>query len=55
MATPDRTPLLFRLFWVAVGFGVAITGFVLMLSVFLVFVGLPLFVLGLALMQSQAG
>jgi hypothetical protein len=54
MAAPERTPLLVRLFWVAVGFGVSITGFVLMLSVFLVFVGLPLFVLGLALMQSQA-
>ncbi len=46
--------LLPRLLWVAVGFGIATTGFALTLSVFLAFIGLPLFVVGLALMQSQA-
>ncbi len=51
---PDRPSLLPRLLWVGVGFGIAITGFALMLSVFLVFIGLPLFVVGLALMESQA-
>ncbi|MFL5799450.1 MAG: hypothetical protein ACJ77A_16145 [Actinomycetota bacterium] len=54
MAAPERTSLLVRLFWVAAGFGIMVTGFVLALSVFLVFIGVPLFVLGLALMQSQA-
>jgi hypothetical protein len=54
VAPPQRTSLLSRLLWVSVGFGVALTGFALVLSVFLVFIGLPLFVLGLALMQSQA-
>jgi hypothetical protein len=54
MAAGEGRGLIRRLFWVSVGFGVMVTGFALALSVFLVFIGLPLFVLGLALMQSQA-
>ena len=51
---PDEPGLLARLFWVSVGFGLAVTGFALVLSVFLAFIGLPMFVFGLGLMQSQA-
>ena len=36
-----------------VGFGIAMLGFSLMLTVFLVFIGLPLFIVGLAIMQAQ--
>ena len=46
--------LLPRLLWAGVGFGVMLTGFALALSVFLIFIGVPLFVLGLAIIQSQA-
>jgi hypothetical protein len=46
--------MLARLFWAGVGFALAVTGFALVLSVFVAFIGLPLFVGGLALMQSQA-
>jgi len=35
------------------GFGMAVTGWMLILTVFLSFIGLPLFMFGLALMQSQ--
>ena len=54
-ATPPRSGpgFLSRLFWGSVGFGVMVTGFALMLSVFVVFLGLPLFVFGLAMVQSQ--
>jgi hypothetical protein len=38
---------------VAIGFGMALTGWFLILTVFLSFLGLPLFIFGLALMQSQ--
>jgi len=38
---------------VAMGFGMAVTGWMLILTVFLSFIGLPLFMFGLALMQSQ--
>jgi hypothetical protein len=51
--TREGPGLLVRLFWVGVGFGVMLTGFALMLSVFVAFLGLPLFVFGLALVQSQ--
>jgi D-alanyl-lipoteichoic acid acyltransferase DltB (MBOAT superfamily) len=53
MAAREGRSLLSRLFWASVGFGVMLTGFALTLSVFLVFIGVPLFVLGLALLQSQ--
>jgi hypothetical protein len=42
-----------RLLVVAVGFGLALTGWMLMMTVFLVFIGLPLFFFGLAVMQTQ--
>ena len=45
--------LLGRLLVVAVGFGLALTGWMLMMTVFLVFIGLPLFFVGLAVMQTQ--
>jgi len=36
---------------VAVGFGLALTGWMLAMSVFLVFIGFPLFFFGLAVME----
>ena len=45
--------LLGRLLVVAVGFGLVFTGWMLMMTVFLVFIGLPMFILGLAVMQTQ--
>ena len=42
-----------RLVLAFVGFGIAMLGFSLMLTVFLVFIGLPLFILGVAIMQAQ--
>jgi hypothetical protein len=51
--SPEPTSLLWRLILVVVGFGIAFTGFMLILSVFLVFIGLPMFIFGLALMQAQ--
>jgi hypothetical protein len=42
-----------RLALAFVGFGIAMLGFSLMLTVFLVFIGLPLFILGVAIMQAQ--
>ena len=45
--------LLRRLALVFVGFGIAMLGFSLMLTVFLVFIGLPLFIVGVAIMQAQ--
>jgi len=50
---PDETGLLWRLILVLIGFGMALTGWLLILSIFLSFIGLPLFIFGLALMQSQ--
>jgi hypothetical protein len=38
---------------VALGFGLAFTGWMLMMTVILVFIGLPLFIFGLAVMQTQ--
>ncbi len=46
--------LLGRLLVVAVGFGLALTGWMLMMTVFLVFIGLPLFFFGLAVMQTRS-
>ena len=45
--------LLGRLVLVAMGFGLAFTGWMLMMTVILVFIGLPLFIFGLAVMQAQ--
>jgi hypothetical protein len=45
--------LLARILVVAIGFGLAFTGWMLMMTVILVFIGLPLFIFGLAVMQTQ--
>lgn len=45
--------LLGRILLVAIGFGLAFTGWMLMMTVILVFIGLPLFIFGLAVMQAQ--
>jgi hypothetical protein len=44
--------LLGRVLVVAVGFGLALTGWMLAMSVFLVFIGFPLFFVGLAVMEA---
>lgn len=49
----DDYGLLWRIILVLVGFGVAMVGWLLVLTVILSFIGLPLFILGLALMQAQ--
>ncbi len=51
--SPGQPGLLWRLVLVVMGFGMAVTGWMLILTVFLSFIGLPLFMFGLALMQSQ--
>ncbi len=38
----------------SIGLALAITGWAMAMSVFLVFLGLPLFFLGLAVMQSRS-
>jgi hypothetical protein len=43
--------LLARAIVVAVGFGIAFTGFMLMLSIILVFIGFPLLFVGLAVAE----
>ena len=53
VAGPWQPGLLWRVVLVAMGFGIAVTGWMLILTVFLSFIGLPLFMFGLALMQSQ--
>lgn len=45
--------LLRRILVVALGFGLAFTGWMLMMTVILVFIGLPLFIFGVAVMQTQ--
>lgn len=52
-AAPAETSLLWRIILVMVGFGIAITGFALILTALMSFIGLPLFIFGLALMQAQ--
>lgn len=51
--TPAEPSLVWRLVLVGVGFGVAMLGFTLILTALLAFIGLPLFIFGLALMQAQ--
>ena len=46
--------LLVRLTIASIGFALALTGWALILSVLLSFIGLPLFIFGAALIQSQA-
>lgn len=45
--------LLSRLLMAGVGFAIAFTGWMLVMTVFLVFIGLPMFLFGLAVMQAQ--
>jgi hypothetical protein len=44
--------LLGRILLLAVGFGLAFTGWMLIMTIILVFIGLPLFIFGLAVMQA---
>ena len=53
LAEPAEIGLLWRVILVMLGFGLALTGWLLILTIFLSFLGLPLFMFGLALMQSQ--
>jgi hypothetical protein len=50
---PAETSLLWRIILLMVGFGIAMTGFALILTALMAFIGLPLFIFGLALMQAQ--
>lgn len=52
-AAPAETSLLWRIILLMVGFGIAMTGFALILTALMAFIGLPLFIFGLALMQAQ--
>lgn len=52
-AAPAETSLLWRIILVMVGFGIVMTGFALILTALMAFIGLPLFIFGLALMQAQ--
>jgi hypothetical protein len=45
--------LLGRLVLAGVGFAIAFTGWMLVMTVLLVFIGLPMFFFGLAVMQAQ--
>ena len=45
--------LLARAIVVLIGFGIGSAGFMLMLSIFLVFIGLPMFIFGLAVMEVE--
>jgi hypothetical protein len=51
--TRNRTGLLWRIILVMVGFGVAVLGWTLIMTAILAFIGLPLFFIGLALVQAQ--
>ena len=50
---PSEPGLVRRLLMVVIGFSLATLGWTLVMSVFLAFIGLPLFIFGLALMQAQ--
>jgi|GEM_PF-5338728 hypothetical protein len=52
-ATTSEPGLGWRLLMVVIGFGLAALGWSLVMSVFLAFIGLPVFIFGLALMQAQ--
>jgi hypothetical protein len=49
----EETSILWRIILAFVGFTIALLGFGLIMSVFLVFIGLPMFIFGLALAQAQ--
>jgi hypothetical protein len=48
----DRS-ILERIVLAFIGLGIALLGWTLMMTVFLVFIGLPLFIVGLAIAQAQ--
>jgi len=48
------TAMVRTLLRLSIGLALAMTGWALSLSVFLVFIGLPVFFVGLALMQSRS-
>jgi len=48
----DRS-ILVRIVLALIGLGIALLGWTLMMTVFLVFIGLPLFIVGLAIAQAQ--
>lgn len=54
VATQGDTEIgpLWRILFVVMGFALATTGWALIMTAILSFIGLPLFILGLALMQS---
>lgn len=52
-ATPSEPGLAWRLLMIVIGFSLAVLGWTLVMSVLLAFIGLPLFIFGLALMQAQ--
>jgi hypothetical protein len=45
--------ILGRIVLALIGLGIAALGWTMMMTVFLVFIGLPLFILGLAIAQAQ--
>jgi hypothetical protein len=49
----ERTGILWRIILTFAGFTIALLGFGLIMSVFLSFIGLPVFIFGLALAQAQ--
>jgi hypothetical protein len=49
----SETGLLWRVLLALAGFSVAALGWALVMTVFLAFIGLPLFIFGAALMQAQ--
>ena len=55
MANESRSEpgILWRIILVLVGFGIAMLGWTLIMTAILAFIGLPLFIFGLALMQAQ--
>ena len=52
--TRSETGILWRIVLVVAGFGLVTVGWSLIMTAILAFIGLPLFILGLALMQAQA-
>jgi hypothetical protein len=49
----DGPSALWRLLFVMIGASIAIAGWALVMTVFLAFIGLPVFIFGLALVQAQ--
>lgn len=48
----DDLGLIWRVLLVAIGAGVALTGWALVMTAILAFIGLPVFIFGLAMIQS---